>query len=134
MGALLRRLGEEHAVRRQDPDGIALDPCEAGDERLAVERLELVEARRVDDARDQLPRIDLMAKVLRDEAVQLGWILGPAAGGFLLQHRPLLLWPLAAGLNLACAAGALALERRLPDQVRRTPPGEPAPMPLPMSG
>ena len=65
---------------------------------------------------------------------QIGWILGPAAGGFLLQHRPLLLWPLAAGLNLACAAGALALERRLPDQVRRTPPGEPAPMPLPMSG
>ena len=65
---------------------------------------------------------------------QIGWILGPAAGGFLLQHRPLQLWPLAAGLNLACAAGALALERRLPDQVRRTPPGEPAPMPLPMSG
>ena len=65
---------------------------------------------------------------------QIGWILGPAAGGFLLQHRPLLLWPLAAGLNVACAVGALTLERRLPDQVRRTPPGEPAPMPLPMSG
>ena len=35
---------------------------------------------------------------------QIGWIIGPAAGGFILQHRPLLLWPIAAGVNLACAA------------------------------
>jgi MFS family permease len=55
---------------------------------------------------------------------QIGWIVGPAAGGFFLQHRPLLLWPLAAGINLACAASALALEPRLPPQVRRTPHGE----------
>ncbi|HKU57229.1 MAG TPA: MFS transporter [Gaiellaceae bacterium] len=66
---------------------------------------------------------------------QIGWIVGPAAGGFLLQHRPLLLWPLAAGVNLACAAGALALEPRLPAGVRRTPRGEPAPvLPVPASG
>jgi MFS family permease len=65
---------------------------------------------------------------------QIGWILGPAAGGFLLQHRPLLLWPLAAGLNFAFAAAALGLERRLPERVRRTPRGEPAPMPVPTSG
>jgi MFS family permease len=52
---------------------------------------------------------------------QIGWIIGPAAGGFLLQHRPLLLWPIAAGVNLACAAGALALEPRLPERVRKTP-------------
>ena len=58
---------------------------------------------------------------------QIGWIIGPAAGGFLLQHRPLLLWPLAAGANLACAAWALALESRLPERVRRTPRGEAAP-------
>jgi MFS family permease len=58
---------------------------------------------------------------------QIGWIVGPAAGGFLLQHRPLLLWPLAAGANLACAAAALALERRLPERVRRTPREEAAP-------
>jgi MFS family permease len=57
---------------------------------------------------------------------QIGWIVGPAAGGFLLQHRPLLLWPIAAGVNLACAAGALALEPRLPAAVRRTPRTEPA--------
>ena len=57
---------------------------------------------------------------------QIGWIVGPAAGGFLLQHRPLLLWPIAACVNLACAAGALALEPRLPERVRLTPQGEPA--------
>ena len=55
---------------------------------------------------------------------QIGWIIGPAAGGFLLQHRPLLLWPIAAGVNLACAGAALALEPRLPERVRRTPRGE----------
>jgi MFS family permease len=55
---------------------------------------------------------------------QIGWIIGPAAGGFLLQHRPLLLWPLAAGANLLCATAALALERRLPERVRATPRAE----------
>jgi MFS family permease len=66
---------------------------------------------------------------------QIGWIVGPAAGGFLLQHRPLLLWPIAAGVNVACAAAALALEPRLPERVRRTPQGEPAAtMPVPASG
>jgi MFS family permease len=66
---------------------------------------------------------------------QIGWIVGPAAGGFLLQHRPLLLWPIAAGVNLACAAGALALEPRLPVGVRRTPRAEPAPvLPVAASG
>jgi MFS family permease len=66
---------------------------------------------------------------------QIGWIVGPAAGGFLLQHRPLLLWPIAAAVNLACAAGALALEPRLPAGVRRTPHAEPAPvLPIAASG
>jgi len=57
---------------------------------------------------------------------QIGWIVGPAAGGFLLQHRPLLLWPLAAGANLVFAAFALRLERDLPDGLRRTPHAETA--------
>ena len=65
---------------------------------------------------------------------QIGWIVGPAAGGFLLQHRPLLLWPLAAGANVLCAAAALALERRLPERVRTTPHGEPVPVAIPASG
>ena len=65
---------------------------------------------------------------------QIGWIVGPAAGGFLLQHRPLLLWPIAAGVNLACAAAALALEPRLPERVRRTPHEEAAVLPVAASG
>jgi MFS family permease len=65
---------------------------------------------------------------------QIGWILGPAAGGFLLQHRPLLLWPIAAAVNLACAGAALALEPRLPARVRRTPREEPVVVPIPASG
>jgi MFS family permease len=65
---------------------------------------------------------------------QIGWIVGPAAGGFFLQHRPLLLWPIAAGINLACATAALALEPRLPERVRRTPRGEPVVVPAAASG
>jgi MFS family permease len=63
---------------------------------------------------------------------QVGWIIGPAAGGFMLQHAPLALWPAAAGVNLACAGAALALERRLPEHVRRTPhDAAPAPVATP---
>jgi MFS family permease len=54
---------------------------------------------------------------------QVGWILGPAGGGFLLQHAPLALWPIAAAANVACAGWALALDRRLPARVRITPIG-----------
>ncbi len=53
---------------------------------------------------------------------QVGWIVGPACGGFLLQHAPLALWPIAAA-NVACAVWALGLERRLPARVRITPFG-----------
>ena len=52
---------------------------------------------------------------------QVGWIVGPAGGGFLLQHAPLVLWPVGAAINIACALGALGLERRLPERVRITP-------------
>jgi len=52
---------------------------------------------------------------------QVGWIVGPAGGGFMLQHHPLLLWPVAAAVNLFCSGAALALERRLPADVRITP-------------
>jgi MFS family permease len=65
---------------------------------------------------------------------QIGWIIGPAAGGFFLQHRPLLLWPIAAGVNIACAVGALALEPRLPEGVRLTPREEPISLPIPSTG
>jgi MFS family permease len=52
---------------------------------------------------------------------QIGWIVGPAAGGFILQHEPYGLWPIAAAANLLAAGWALALERRLPTDVQRTP-------------
>jgi MFS family permease len=55
---------------------------------------------------------------------QFGWIVGPAGGGFVLQHAPLALWPAAAALNVLCAIAALALEPRLPESVRVTPPPE----------
>jgi MFS family permease len=58
---------------------------------------------------------------------QVGWIVGPAGGGFVLQHAPLLLWPAAAAVNLACSCAALALERRLPVTVRVTPLTTPTP-------
>jgi MFS family permease len=51
----------------------------------------------------------------------LGWIVGPALGGYFLQHAPLVLWPAAAGTCLAAGLGAMALERRIPERARRTP-------------
>jgi MFS family permease len=79
----------------------------------------------------------LMGRYLAASSIswQIGWIVGPAAGGFLLQHRPLLLWPIAAGVNLACSTAALVLERQLPERVRRTPHEDAAePMPVAASG
>jgi MFS family permease len=52
---------------------------------------------------------------------QIGWIVGPAAGGFVLQHAPYALWPIAAGANLIGSAWSLRLERRLPRDVLLTP-------------
>jgi MFS family permease len=52
---------------------------------------------------------------------QVGWIIGPAAGGFVLQNAPNALWPAAAALNLVAGSAALALERHLPRAVARAP-------------
>jgi MFS family permease len=52
---------------------------------------------------------------------QLGWLVGPAAGGFVLQHEPLALWPAAAGICVLASAYALALETRIPAHLRLTP-------------
>ncbi len=54
-----------------------------------------------------------------------GSILGPAIGGPLLGWHPLAVWPLAAAISVLAALGCLALERRLPERVRRSPVGEP---------
>ena len=52
---------------------------------------------------------------------QVGFIIGPAVGGFVLQAQPYALWPIAAAVCLIGAVWAIALERRLPQTVRRTP-------------
>lgn len=66
-----------------------------------------------------------------------GSILGPAIGGPLLGWHPLAVWPLAAAVSVLAAAGCVALERRLPQRVLRSPvgdvlhEGEPLPKPAP---
>jgi len=57
-----------------------------------------------------------------------GSILGPAVGGALLGWHPLTVWPVAAAVCVFSAAACLALERRLPARVRRTPRPEPVPV------
>lgn len=52
---------------------------------------------------------------------QLGWLIGPAAGGFALQHEPLALWPAAAAICLLASVYSLALEGRIPAQLHLTP-------------
>jgi MFS family permease len=58
---------------------------------------------------------------LGSQSWQVGWIIGPAVGGFVLQHAPNLLWPACAALNLVAAGAALSLERHLPRNVVRAP-------------
>jgi MFS family permease len=52
---------------------------------------------------------------------QVGFIIGPAVGGFVLQAQPYALWPVATAVCLAGAAWAVVLERSLPGHVRKTP-------------
>ena len=52
---------------------------------------------------------------------QLGWLIGPAAGGFVLQTEPRALWPAAAAICLLASVYALALERRIPAHLHVTP-------------
>ncbi len=57
----------------------------------------------------------------------LAGTVGPAAGGFLLAAAPFALWPVAAAVCVVAAAGALALEPRVPEPYRRIPRREPEP-------
>jgi len=60
---------------------------------------------------------------------QVAFVVGPAIGGFILQADPFALWPLAAAICVAGGAWSLALERRLPKAVRRSPRNvEPEPL------
>jgi MFS family permease len=51
----------------------------------------------------------------------IGFIVGPAVGGVLLDAAPLALWPTAAAAALLGGLIALRLEARIPRSVRRTP-------------
>ncbi len=62
---LERRLREEHAVVGDDADQEAVEPGEAGDERRAVALLELVEARAVDQPREDLADLVRLAACRR---------------------------------------------------------------------
>src|SRR5207244_12153696 len=102
LGPLRGRGAEEDAVVGDDPDRPAVDVGEAGHERLAVARLEIVEARPVDEPGDDLADLDRTARVGGHGSVQarLGW----AATRI---HRRL--------LRLVAIPGR---RRRLPVQVR----------------
>jgi len=52
---------------------------------------------------------------------EVGFVVGPAVGGFVLAAEPLALWPLAAGVLAASVAFVLRTERRLPAALRVTP-------------
>jgi predicted MFS family arabinose efflux permease len=52
---------------------------------------------------------------------QIGFFAGPAIGGFVLQHKPLALWPAAAAVCVLASVYALAIERSIPAQLLRTP-------------
>jgi MFS family permease len=51
---------------------------------------------------------------------QLGFIVGPALGAFVLGAEPYALWPLMAGICVLASLYALVFERRLPEEARRT--------------
>ena len=76
VGALERRRAEQDPVVGDDPDRVALDVGEPGHERLAVARLEVVEAAAVDEAGDDLADLDGPARVGRDGAVEPGRVDG----------------------------------------------------------
>jgi MFS family permease len=70
------------------------------------------------------PRLVGRYLAFASQSWQVGWIVGPAGGGFILQHAPFALFPAAAGLQVVAAGWALRLERRIPANLRSTPSGD----------
>ena len=75
MRPLERRLGIEDAVIGEDGDRHAEDPGKAGDQRRAVELLELLELRAVDQPGDHLAHIIGPRQAHRHDAVELGRVV-----------------------------------------------------------
>jgi MFS family permease len=67
------------------------------------------------------PRLRGRYMALSTVSWEIGFVVGPAIGGFVLDRQPLALWPLAAGVCLLAGVGALALERGIPPRLRLTP-------------
>jgi len=67
------------------------------------------------------PRLRGRYMAVSTNSWDLGFLIGPAIGGFILAAQPLALWPLAAFGCLAAGVGALSLERHLPQSLRLTP-------------
>jgi MFS family permease len=67
------------------------------------------------------PRLRGRYMAVSTNSWDLGFLIGPAIGGFILAAQPLALWPLAAFGCLAAGVGALSLERHLPQALRLTP-------------
>jgi len=67
------------------------------------------------------PRLRGRYMALSTISWEIGFVIGPAIGGFVLDREPLALWPLAAGACLLAGVGALALERGIPPRLRLTP-------------
>ena len=73
---LERRLGEQHAVVGDDADRVAVERARSPVTSVgAVARLELGEAAAVDQPRDHLADVVGLARVARDDAVDLGRIV-----------------------------------------------------------
>jgi predicted MFS family arabinose efflux permease len=67
------------------------------------------------------PRLRGRYMAISTNSWDLGFLLGPAIGGFILAAEPLALWPLAALACIAAGWGCLAMEARLPRELRLTP-------------
>ena len=67
------------------------------------------------------PRLRGRYMALSTVSWEIGFVIGPGIGGFILDHQPLALWPLAAAVCLLAGVGALALERGIPRELRLTP-------------
>jgi predicted MFS family arabinose efflux permease len=67
------------------------------------------------------PRLRGRYMALSTISWEIGFVIGPAIGGFVLDRQPLALWPLAAVVCLLAGVGALVLERGIPPRLRLTP-------------
>ena len=74
MRALERGFGEQHAVVGDDPDRVAVDAGEAGDQRRAVFGLELRELAAVDDPGDHLVHVVGHSRIDGNDVVELGLV------------------------------------------------------------